>query len=121
MAFLTDNAMDGGLDYLTTNGVRIDICSSEPANYAGIAAVTLGFKAGLTVGAATNGDTSGRKVVVPAITDGAVTGTGTAAFWVLSDGSAELLASNDLASTQGVTSGNTFTLPAIDITIADPT
>lgn len=121
MAFLTDNAMDEGLDYLTAHGTRIDICSSEPANYAGISAVSLGNKTSLTVGAATNGGTSGRKVVVPAITNGTVTASGTAAFWVLSDGSAELLASKSLASTQGVTSGNTFTLPAINITIPDPT
>ena len=122
MPYLTDNAKDEGLDYLSGASRRIDICSSEPDTYAeATSTFTLGNKTGLTVGAATDGDTSGRKVVVPAITDGSVTGTGTAGFWALSNpGTSELLAVQSLASTQGVTSGNTFTLPAIDITIPDP-
>lgn len=121
MAFLTDNAMDSGLAYLTAHGANVYICSTEPTNYTeATSTYALGVKAGLTVGSPTNG-TTGRKVVIPAITDGSVTGTGTAGFWALTDGSGELLAVKSLASTQGVTSGNTFTLPAINITIPDPT
>jgi len=122
MAFLTDEALDGGLDYLTTNGSRIDICSSEPTTYAAATSTnTLGNKTGLSVGAAQAGDVNGRKVVVPAITDGSVSGTGTATHWALTDGTGELLATGALSASQSVTSGNTFTLDAIDITIADAT
>lgn len=121
MTVIADAAFDAGLAYIITNGTKIDICSSEPANYAGIAAVTLGNKTGLTCAAASNGTVSGRKTQVPAITTGSVTGTGTAAFWVLSNGSSILVASGPLSASQAVTNGNTFTLDAIDLTFADAT
>lgn len=123
MPLLSDNVMDEGLDYLSSHGSRVDICSQEPANFTEATSThTLGNKTGLTTGAAENGDVSGRKVVVPAITDGSVTGTGTATHWALSKTTAttELLASQSLASSQGVTSGNVFSLTAADIGILDP-
>lgn len=121
MAFLTDEALDQGLDYIDTNGTRIDICSQEPTTYTeATSTYSLGNKTGLNTGATEDGDSSGRKVVVPAITDGSVTATGTATHWALTDGTSILLASNTLSSSQAVTSGNTFTLGAIDITIPDP-
>ena len=121
MPFLTDEAMDGGLDYLDTNGTRIDICSQAPTNYTeATATYSLGNKTGLNTGAPEDGDTNGRKVVVPAITDGSVTGTATATHWALTDGATLFLAWQTLSSSQAVTSGNTFTLGAIDITIPDP-
>lgn len=119
MAFLNDEVFDQGLDYATTNGTRIDICSSEPANYAAVSGASLGNKTGLTTGATEAGDTDGRKVVVPAITDGSVTSTGTATHWALTDGSAILVATGSLSASQAVTSGNTFSLGAIDLTIRD--
>lgn len=123
MPFLDDAALDNGLAYLTTNGSRIDICSQEPANYTeATSTYTLGNKTGLAVGAAQNGDVSGRKVVVPAITDGAVTASGMASHWALSKTTVTtaLLSASTLAATQVVTNGNTFTLAATDITIPDP-
>jgi hypothetical protein len=110
---------DQGLDFADTNGTKIDICSSEPATFAAIAGVTLGNKTGLNTGATEDGATNGRRVIVPAITDGTVTGDGTATHWALSDGSAILVATGALSSSQAVTNGNTFTLDAISITIAD--
>ena len=122
MVFLADNVMDSGLSYLTSVGNRIDICSQEPTTYAeATSTFTLGNKTSATVGSPTNGDSSGRKVVITAITDGSVTGTDTATHWALvSSTGSELLATQSLSSSQAVTSGNTFTLPAIDITIPDP-
>lgn len=119
MSYLNDEVRDQGLDWGVTNGTKIDICSAEPAGYAGIAAVTLGNKTGLTVSAAEDGDVDGRKIEVPAITDGSVTATGTAAYWGLSNGLDTLVASGPLASTQAVTALNLFTLDTIDITIRD--
>jgi hypothetical protein len=124
MPFIADSVFDAGLATIQSGGTKIDICSAEPANYAGIAAITLGNKTGLTTGAPANGAVNGRRVTVPAITSGApgsVTGTGTASHWALSNGSSTLYAAGALTSTQAVTSGNTFTLDAIDITIADAT
>lgn len=121
MAFLNDNVFDSGLAYATTNGTRIDICSTDPAGvYATVTANTLGNKT-VTTGAATNGDVDGRKVVVPAITDGSVTGTGTATHWALTNGTSLVVASGTLTASQAVTSGNTFTLDAINITLRDAT
>lgn len=119
MAFIRDAAFDAALGDVN-DGTRIDICSQEPTTYAAATTTyTLGNKAGLTVGSPEAGDTDGRKVVVPAITDGSVTGTGTATHWALTNGSDTLYATGSLASSQAVTSGNTFTLGAIDITIRD--
>ena len=117
MAYINDSVFDSGLAYATTNGTKLDICSSEPANYAAIAGVTLGNDT-VTTGAATDA-TSGRKVIVPAITAGTVSGTGTAAFWALHNASAILVATGPLTSTQAVTSGNTFTLDAVEINLLD--
>lgn len=121
MAYLNDEALDQGLDWVDTNGTRIDICSQAPTTYTeATSTYSLGNKTGLNTGATQNGDSSGRKVVVPAITDGTVTATGTATHWALTNGSDTLIAWQTLSSSQAVTSGNTFTLGAIDITIPDP-
>lgn len=120
MVFLTDEALDQGLDYLDTNGTRIDICSQEPTTYTeATSTYTLGNDT-VNTGATQDGASSGRRVIVPAITAGSVTGTGTATHWALTDGASLFLAAQSLSSSQGVTSGNTFSLTAISITIPDP-
>jgi len=122
MAYINDEAFDGGLDYLDTNGTRIDICSQEPTTYSQATVdgtYSLGNKTGLNTPAPEAGVVDGRRVVVPAITDGTVTETGTATHWALTDGSSLLLATGALSSSQGVTDTNTFTLDAISITIRD--
>lgn len=120
MAYINDEIFDQGLDYADTNGTRIDICSSEPATYAAATStVSLGNKTGLNTGATEAGATDGRRVQVPAITDGSVTDTGTATHWALTDGTSVLLATGALTTSQLVTDGNTFTLDAISITIRD--
>ena len=121
MAYINDEVFDQGLDYADTNGTRIDICSQEPTTYAeATSTYTLGNKTGLNTGVTQNGAVSGRRVIVPAITDGSVTGTATATHWALTDGASILVATGALSSSQAVTSGNTFTLDAISITIPDP-
>lgn len=117
---ISDEVFDQGLDYADTNGTRIDILSQAATNYTeATSTYTLGNKTGLNTGATEDGDTDGRKVVVPAITDGSVTGTNTATHWALTDGSSVFVACGPLSSSQAVTSGNTFSLDAIDITIRD--
>ena len=122
MAFITDEAYDQGLDYLDTNGTRVDICSQEPTTYTeAVTTYSLGNKTGLNTGATVAGAVDGRRVIVPAITDGSVTGTGTATHWALTDGATLRLATGPLTSSQAVTNGNTFTLDAISITFRDAT
>lgn len=123
MVYLNDTVLDDGLQYLTDNGGRLDICSQEPSTYTeATSTYTLGNKTSPTVGSPTNGDSNGRKVVISAITDGSVTGTGTATHWALTKTTATtaLLAAQSLSSSQAVTNGNPFTTTAIDITIPDP-
>ncbi len=121
MPYLNDEIFDQGLDYADTNGTRIDICyTQEPTTYAeATSTYTCGNKTGLNTGATEAGATDGRRVIVPAITDGSVTATQTAGWWALTDGSSIFLAAGALSATQGVTSGNTFTLDAISLTIRD--
>jgi len=123
MAFITDNAFDSGLSYLTTNGETIYICSAEPTTYTEASSTNkLGTKTSATVGSPTSGATNGRRVIVSAITDGTVDTTGNATHWALCKDSAtsELLATGALTGGPiSVTGGNTFTLDAISITIAD--
>ena len=124
MSYINDEVFDQGLDYADTNGTRIDICSQEPSSYGEATTAgtySLGNKTGLNTGATQAGATDGRRVIVPAITDGSVTNTGTATHWALTDGSAVLIATGALSSSQAVTNNNTFTLDAISITIRDAT
>ena len=121
MPYINDEVFDQGLDYADTNGTRIDIChTQEPTTYAeATSTYTCGNKTGLNTGATEAGAVDGRRVIVPAITDGSVTGTQTAGWWALTDGASVLIAAGALSATQAVTSGNTFTLDAISITIGD--
>ena len=119
MPYINDEVFDQGLDYADANGTRLDICSQEPTTYAeATSTYTLGNDT-VNTGAPQAGATDGRRVIVPAITAGTVTGTGTATHWALTDGASVLIATGALSSSQAVTSGNTFTLDAISITIRD--
>ena len=121
MAFIADNIFDNGLSYATTNGARLDITNSEATSFNDATSTSSLGNASVTVGSPANGTTDGRRVQVPAITSGSVTATGTAAFYALTDGTGELLATGPLASSQAVTNGNPFTLDAINITLRDAT
>ena len=121
MAFIADNIFDNGLSYATTNGAQVDITNSEASSFTDATSTSTLGNASITMGSPENGATDGRRVQIPAITSGSVTADGTAAFYALTDGSAELLATGPLSSTQSVTSGNTFTLDAINITLRDAT
>lgn len=119
MAFIADIVFDSGLSYAGTNGTRLDICSSEPTTYTAATSTASLGNATVNTGAPENGAIDGRRVVVPAITSGTVTATGTAAFYALTDGVGVLIATGALSATQSVTSGNSFTLDAISITLRD--
>jgi len=120
MAFLDDAVLDSGLSALTgISSPVLHICSAEPTNRTEALSLSLGNKAGITIGSPGDRTGGGRKVTISAITDGEVTATDEATSWAIIDGS-KLWAANDLAAPQNVTDGNTFTLPAFDIGIPDP-
>ena len=122
MATISDYVLDAALTKLDTEADRIDITSQEATTYAeATSTYTLGNSTSLAFGAPQDGDTSGRKVTAAAITDGSVTGTGTATHFAITDvSSSRLLATGSLTTSQGVTSGNTFTIAAFDVEIPDP-
>jgi len=118
MAYINDLAFDAAISYLITNGNRLHICSQEPTVVGTL--YSLGNKASITLGAAGGGTPSGRKTTVPAITDGTVTGNGTATHWAIINTAATILvATGQLSASQVVANGNTFTLGAFDLTITD--
>jgi hypothetical protein len=122
MATISDYVLDAALDKLDTEADRIDITSQEATTYAeATSTYTLGNSTSLAFGAPQDGDTSGRKVTAAAITDGSVTGSGTATHYSIVDVSeSRLLATGSLTTSQSVVSGNTFTVAAFDIEIPDP-
>lgn len=119
MPFIADRVFDNGLTVLDNEANRLDICTTEPATYtAATSTNTLGNKTSLSIGAPAARTPTGRRVTVAAITDGTVTGTGTATHWAITDTvNSRLLATGSLSASQAVTSGNTFTLGAFDIGI----
>jgi hypothetical protein len=124
MPWLSNEILDGGLDVLDSSGTRLDICkTAEPTTYSEATtdgANSLGNKTGLNIPAPSERGGGGREVVVPAITDGTVTETGTAAYYAITNGTDTLYATGALSSSQGVTDTNTFTLTSFTIGIPDP-
>lgn len=122
MAYLHPDILDNGLSALAGSNRVLHICSAEPTTYAEASSTyTLGNKSAPSIGSPGDRTPNGRKVTVGAISDGAVTGTNTATWFALVDtGTSRLLYARALASSQGVTSGNTFSLTAHDIGIPAP-
>lgn len=108
----------------TATATRQVVCSAEPANFAGIAAVALAdvtLTAGLGNGDWTvaDGDTSGRKVTVAQQANTPIDASGTATHISYDDGTTLLRVTT--CTSQALTSGGTVTVPAHKFEIADPT
>lgn len=117
----SDAYMDAMLA-LIDDADTLTVCSAQPANVAGIAAVTLASVA-LTPGAGNgdftlaNGDTNGRKLTVAQQAAIAITASGDATHVVIDDGTNLYVTT---CTSQTLTSGGTVTVPAWDIEVADP-
>ena len=121
MATLDNRVFDNGLTVLDTEANVIHITSAEATSFANVSTVTLGNSPSLSIGAPQDRSGGGREVIVAAITDGSVTGTGTASHYAIVDTvNSRLLATGSLTASQAVTSGNTFTLSSVAIGIPDP-
>lgn len=117
-----DATLDALLAKIAT-ATRLVVCSGEPANFAGIAAVALAdvvMTAGLGGGDYTsaNGDTNGRKVTVAQQAAVPIDTSGTATHISLDDGSALIYVTT--CTSQALTALGTVTVPAWDVEIADP-
>ena len=123
MPFVNDRVFDEGLSVLDTEATRLDLTSQEATTYAeATSTYTLGNKTSISITAPEDRTGGGRKVVLEAITDGNVTGTGTVTHYAITDtNNSRLLLTGALNASQVVTSGNTFSVNALDIGIPDPT
>lgn len=121
MATLDNRVFDNGLTVLDTEANVIHVTSAEATSFANVSSVTLGNSTSLSIGAPQDRAGGGREVVVAAITDGDITGTGTATHYAIVDTvNSRLLATGSLTASQSVTTGNTFTLSSVSIGIPDP-
>lgn len=118
-----DTTLDALLDKIAT-ATRLSVCSTEPANFAGIAAVQLASVA-VTAGNGNgdfthaNGDTNGRKTTVAQQANMSITASGTAGHIVLDDGT--IITFITTCTSQALTSGGTVTSPAWKVEASDPT
>ena len=117
-----DATIDSMFDYIDQSNI-MHVCSAEPANYAGIAAVSLASVAVTpdTDFTKANGDTSGRKVTVAAKSAVSVTTSGTATHIVLARTTDSTLRYVTTCTSQALTSGNTVNIPAWKVEVQDPT
>lgn len=119
---LSDYVLDGSTERFA-EATRMTICSDEPANFAGIAAVALADVA-LTPGdgngdfTKADGDTSGRKVTVAQQANIPIDSSGDGDHIAYDDG-VQLLGVNT-CTLQTLTAGGTVTVPAHDYEVADP-
>jgi len=119
-----DTTIDALLDRIALSTV-VHACTSAPANFAGIAAASVGNYT-LTAGAGgaswtiTNGDASGRKLTLAAQSGNNGTSTGAANFLAFADGSTLHYVTDGSGET--VNSGSPWTLASYDVAeVADPT
>ena len=115
---VSDDVLDAALGEIATS-TTLTVCSAEPANYAGIAAVAL---AASTVAGGdftiADGTTSGRKTTVAEQAAVSITASGDATHVALDDGTT--LQYVTTAPTQTLTSGGTVTVAQWSVEIADP-
>ena len=121
MATIADRVLDEGLSVLDLEANAVHINSQEATTYAeATSTYTLGNSTSVTISAPADRTGGGRKVTMSAISDGSVTGTGTATHYAIVDTSnSRLLITGSLTASQSVTSGNTFSLEALDVGIPD--
>ena len=122
MATLNDRVFDNGLSVLDTEANAIHVTSQEATDFTDATATsTLGNSTSLSIGAPADRTGGGREVTVASITDGDITGTGTATHYAIVDTvNSRLLVTGALTASQSVTDGNTFTLASFKVGIPDP-
>lgn len=126
---VADAVLDGALNIIKNTADNIVVCIGAPTTYAeattnsptGKRSGTKAITSGDFTGPA-NGTTSGRKLTSNQATGITVDVSGTVDHVALVDNTASvLLAVTSLSASQAVTAGNTMTVNAFDLEIADPT
>jgi len=120
--YVNDLVYDAAIDYIKNNATEEYLCSSQPTTRATAISAALATKTGLTSGSftgAADGDISGRKVTINAQSGLTIDVGGTATHVALC--SATQLLMVHTCTSQVVTAGNTVTIPAHKLEIADVT
>lgn len=115
--FVPDAILDLMLNQ--AEGTKIHVCSAQPTTYAE-AETTFSLAEATISGSytAANGDTSGRKNIIPAQTALPISTSGTATHVAITDGTSTLLKVTTCTS-QALTSGGTVDTPAFDHEVQD--
>ncbi len=116
MTVFNTNNLDQGLNYIQSNGGRMDLCSQEPTDYTeATSTYSLGNETSASVAVAEDGPTDGRMVVIAEVTAGTVSSDGVATHWALTNGGGLLLIAAALDSSIAVSTAGTWTLNEIQI------
>ncbi|RMD50931.1 hypothetical protein D6827_03175 [Candidatus Parcubacteria bacterium] len=119
MAFLNDAALDAALNWVISNGTRIDFCSAEPTTYTqATSTLTLANQTGITLTAIANASPDGRETTIPSTVSATVTADGTVTHWALTDGIGTLVATGAMSSSVSVLVGGGSN--TLDLTAAIP-
>lgn len=122
--FSLDANMDAMLAAIAAS-TKLYVCSAQPANFAGIAAVMLA-EVVITAGdgngdfVIANGDVSGRKLRVLIQTAVTITNNGTATHVALAVTGSSTLLYVTTCTSQALVNTGTVTVPEWDIEVADP-
>lgn len=122
--FAPDSTLDGMLDTIANDGLRVHICSTQPTTYTeavttyNLATVTTTAGDGGGDWTIANGDTSGRKLTLAQQTGVSISTSGTAQHIAVTDATDTLYLVTTCTS-QAVTSGNTATINAVDFELRD--
>lgn len=116
------NSMDAALNDIKNNATKLHICSAQPAAFANVAGLSLGFVAvageDFTL---QNGVNSGRRLSITTKTV-AGTGAGTGTYAVLVDDNNSRIKAVTTAPNYAMTNGGNQSVPGYDVwEIEDPT
>jgi hypothetical protein len=120
---VNNDVLDAALNVVKNSGTRLAICSAEPTTYT--QAMTTYALAVATIDSTdftgpVDGDTSGRKLTVNQIESIMVDATASATHIALCKSGTSTLLYVTTCTSQVLTVGNTVTVPAWDIELADP-
>lgn len=116
-----NDVLDAALNVLKTEATQLCVCSTQPTTYAeATSTYMLAIHTVATGDFTIADDTSGRKVTLAEQADIEVLSTGDATHIALCDVDDRLLYVTTCTS-QALTDGNTVTVPAWKVSIADPT
>ncbi len=118
-----NDVLDQALNYIKNNATRLCVDNAQPTTYT--EAITTYMLVLHTISASdftgpADGDSSGRKVTSNEHASVSITNSGTAIYVALADSVNSKLLYVTTCSSQALVSGNTVTIPAWKIEIADP-